>query len=43
MVVVAKETVQDQVTGMVFVDFRNAFDVVDHQILIKKLKLVHRL
>ena len=30
---------QDQVTGMVFVDFRKAFDVVYHQILIKKLKL----
>ena len=30
---------QDQVTGMVFVDFRKAFYVVNHQILIKKVKL----
>ena len=30
---------QDKVTGMVFVDFRKAFDVVDHQLLMTKLRL----
>lgn len=28
-----------EVTGLVFVDFKKAFDVVDHQLLLKKLKL----
>ena len=30
---------QDEVTGMVFVDFRKAFDVIDHHVLLKKLEL----
>ena len=30
---------QDKVTGMAFVDFRKAFDVVDHQLLMTKLRL----
>ena len=30
---------QDKVTGIVFVDFRKAFDVVDHQLLMTKLRL----
>ena len=30
---------QDQVTGMVFVDFRKAFDIIDHHVLPKKLEL----
>ena len=29
----------DEVTAMIFVDFRKAFDVVDHQLLLTKLKL----
>ena len=28
---------QDKVTGMVFIDFLKAFDVVDHQLLLTKL------
>ena len=28
-----------EVTGLVFVDFKKAFDIVDHQLLLKKLKL----
>ena len=27
-----------EITGAVFFDFRNAFDVVNHEILLKKLK-----
>ena len=30
---------QDEVTGMVLVDFRKAFDVVDHELLLRKLHL----
>ena len=30
---------QNEVTGMVFVDFRKAFDVIDHHVLLKKLEL----
>ena len=30
---------QDEMTGMVFVDFRKAFDVIDHHVLLKKLEL----
>ena len=30
---------QDEVTGMVFVDIRKAFDVIDHHVLLKKLEL----
>jgi retron-type reverse transcriptase len=30
---------QDKVTGMVFVDFKKAFDVVDHHLLLTKLRL----
>ena len=30
---------RDEITGLVFVDFKKAFDVVDHQLLLKKLKL----
>ena len=30
---------QDKLSGMVFVDFRQAFDVVDHQLLPTKLRL----
>lgn len=29
----------DEVTGLVVIDFKKAFDVVDHQLLLKKLKL----
>ena len=32
---------QDNVTGVLFIDFKKAFDIVDHQIMLKKLKL-HR-
>ena len=30
---------EDKLSGMVFVDFRKAFDVVDHQLLLTKLHL----
>ena len=30
---------EDKLSGMVFVDFRKAFDVVDHQLLLMKLHL----
>ena len=30
---------QDKVTGMVSVDFKKAFDLVDHQLLLRKLRL----
>ncbi|CAB3982361.1 Hypothetical predicted protein [Paramuricea clavata] len=30
---------QDNVTGVLFIDFKKAFDIVDHQIMLKKLKL----
>ena len=30
---------EDKLSGMVFVDFRKAFGVVDHQLLLKKLRL----
>ena len=27
----------DQLTGLVFIDFRKAFDVIDHELLLKKV------
>ena len=30
---------EDKFSGMVFVDFRKAYDVVDHQLLLTKLRL----
>ena len=30
---------QDKVTGMVFIDFRKAFDVMDDQLLLTRLRL----
>jgi hypothetical protein len=30
---------QDKITGMVSVDFKKAFDLVDHQLLLTKLRL----
>ncbi len=32
-------TDQDNVTGVLFIDFKKAFDIVDHQIMLKKIKL----
>ena len=29
----------DEVTGFVFIDFRKAFDVIDHELLLKKLSI----
>ena len=29
----------DEVTGLVFVDFRKAFDVINHNLLLKKLSV----
>ena len=29
----------DEVTGLVFIDFRNAFDVIDHELLLKRLSI----
>ena len=29
----------DEVTGLVFIDFRKAFDVIDHELLLKKLSI----
>ena len=29
----------DELTGLVFIDFRKAFDVIDHQRLLKKLSI----
>ena len=29
----------DEVTGLLFIDFRIAFDVINHELLIKKLKI----
>ena len=28
-----------EVTGLVFIDFRKAFDVIDHELLLKKLSI----
>ena len=30
----------DKVTGLVFIDYKNAFDLIDHQLLLSKLKLL---
>ena len=27
----------DQLTGLAFIDFRKAFDVIDHELLLKKV------
>ena len=29
----------DELTGLVFIDFRKAFDVIDHELLLKKLSI----
>jgi len=29
----------DEVTGLVFIDFRNVFDVIDHDLLLKKVSI----
>ena len=29
----------DEVTGLVFIDFRKAFDVIDHDLFLKKLSI----
>ena len=30
----------DEVTGLVFIDFKKAFDLIDHQLLLSKLKVL---
>ena len=34
---ILKKMDNDEVTGLVFIDFRKAFDVIDHELLLKKL------
>ena len=34
---ILKNTDNDEVTGLVFIDFRKAFDVIDHELLLTKL------
>ena len=34
---ILKNMDNDEVTGRVFIDFRKAFDVIDHELLLKKL------
>ena len=36
---ILKNMDNDEVTGLVFIDFRKAFDVIDHELLLKKLSI----
>ena len=36
---ILKNMDNDEVTGLVFIDFRKAFDVTDHELLLKKLSI----
>ena len=36
---ILKNMDDDEVTGLVFIDFRKAFDVIDHELLLKKLSI----
>ena len=36
---ILKNIDNDEVTGLVFIDFRKAFDVIDHELLLKKLSI----
>lgn len=39
MVQVLLDLDNDKVTGLVFVDYKKAFDVIDHNLLLLKLEL----